>query len=198
MVTGQFYAFDLTDLTLSDANLTLYDADGNYLAEKYYYDGSTSGPLQYAGVGTFYVGVSGWETGSYTLAATAEPYSDVPGGPETDAEISAGETINDAIEVAGDQDWFRIEMVEGESYRFILRGESGGFGTLADPFLELYDAEGNMIASDDDGGQGTNARLDHTVMETGTYFVAAEGYIDSVGTYELVARTFEPVEPLIG
>jgi hypothetical protein len=154
--------------------------------------------LQYAGVGTFYVGVSGWQTGSYTLEATAEPFSDVPGDPDTDANISAGETINDAIEFAGDQDWFRIEMVEGESYRFTLRGERGGFGTLADPYLELYDAGGNMIGSDDNGGAGTNARLDHAVMETGTYFVAAGGNWDYVGTYELVARTLEPVEPLIG
>ena len=68
--------------------------------------------------------------------------------------IAAGEVLDGEIQFFGDQDWFAIEMVEGDTYRINLRGASGNHGTLGDPYLELYDADGALIAADDDGGAG--------------------------------------------
>src|SRR5687767_30350 len=55
-----------------------------------------------------------------------------------------------AIEAAGDEDWFAIELTAGESYLIQVLGATNGGGDLADPFLTVYDAAGTAIAQNDD------------------------------------------------
>lgn len=64
-----------------------------------------------------------------------------------------------------------------------------------DPRVEVY-ALGSeeMIDSNDDGGQGVNARLDFTPRQAGVHIIRVVGVLrDVFGTYQLV---IEPVEPL--
>ena len=78
------------------------------------------------------------------------------------------------IGAPGDADWFAIEMVEGRPYRFLVQGvDADG---LADPFLTLYDSQGNEVASDDDGGPGFGARIDFVTQTGGAYFAAVSAY----------------------
>lgn len=73
------------------------------------------------------------------------------------------------------------------------RVESYGDTTLAldltaanaDPLIVVEDAEGNIVASDDDGGEGLNSRLTVTLTEPGLYRVIA-------GTYETLSRGSTP------
>ena len=71
---------------------------------------------------------------------------------------------------------------------------------IFDTYLLLYDASGNLIAENDDGGVESNAKLVVSDLEAGTYTVVASGYVDEnastesetvyqSGPYELI---FEP------
>ncbi len=68
-----------------------------------------------------------------------------------------------------------------------------------DPLLSLYDGtdiEGDILASDDDGGEGLNSLLRYTLPKAGTYTIAAGAYGESSGSYTLrVAAQRGPVEP---
>lgn len=57
-----------------------------------------------------------------------------------------------------------------------------------DPLLSLYDGtnvEGEVLASDDDGGEGLNSLLRFVLPKAGTYTIAVGGYGDSSGSYTL-------------
>ena len=55
-----------------------------------------------------------------------------------------------------------------------------------DAYLILLDPNGQDIAQDDDGGNGTNARLVTTATSSGTYTVLANSYaVGEVGEYRL-------------
>ncbi len=45
-----------------------------------------------------------------------------------------------------------------------------------DTYVQLYDAECNLIAFDDDGGEGLNSRLAQQELAAGTYYVGASSY----------------------
>ncbi len=60
--------------------------------------------------------------------------------------------------------------------------------TALDAYLFLADASLEVIAEDDDGGGGTNARI-MQILPAGRYIVVANTYdADSYGAYQLVAR----------
>ena len=128
---------------------------------------------------------------------------DVPGDTSTTATIDVdGEHIISQIHTIGDQDFFKVELVQGQLYQFGEYAYTGGDGPsgvpLADAYLELYDADGNLIVSADGGGPNTPSGLDalltYEADYTGTYYINARGYDedptngttgDVVGDYEL-------------
>jgi hypothetical protein len=74
-----------------------------------------------------------------SLADASHPFGQLsPGG------ASAG-----VLEMAGDRDWFQVQLQAGFSYTINLVGAHGGGGTLADSFLRLHDASGGLVASND-------------------------------------------------
>ena len=100
--------------------------------------------------------------------------------------VSVGGSVTGVIETSGDRDLFAVELVAGTSYRFELRGQASGAGSLSDPYLRLYDGSGVELAGDDDSGVGLDALLNFTPSVSGTYYVGAAGFADSsTGGYEL-------------
>ena len=101
----------------------------------------------------------------------------------------------------GDRDWFKVELLAGRTYRIDLEGASpvdgapDGHGTLPDPSISgIYDAKGQKVpgtSTNNDGGEGRNARLLFAPDTGGTYYIAASSMIqtsiiqDSTGTYRL-------------
>src|SRR5262249_11331163 len=61
-------------------------------------------------------------------------------------------SITGSLEQVGDHDWFRVQLVAQRTYIIDERGSPSGGGTLSDPFLELHDSSGAVVASDDDSG----------------------------------------------
>ncbi|MGB3495841.1 MAG: tetratricopeptide repeat protein [Elainellaceae cyanobacterium] len=81
---------------------------------------------------------------------------------------------------------------EGEAGQAIaISLESEAFDT----YLLLLDAEGNAIAQDDDGGEGTNAQIQVELPATGTYTVLANSYeAGATGNYTLVVQQVDSSE----
>lgn len=132
----------------------------------------------------------GTATGAYTLNVEASrlPADSAPANTRTRARLALGESVTDSLDYAGDKDWRRIGLEQGQSYRFRLTGDGDETGALSDPLLVLYGPGGEELARDDDSGGGLNAHLEFTAPETAQYFVEARGFgEDAVGAYTLTA-----------
>jgi len=117
---------------------------------------------------------------------------DVPGNISTNSVIGIGQSTSGVLEVLGDHDWYRIQLTAGQSITVSLNGAGGN--PVSDPYLNLRDASGNILRSNDDGGPELNSRLVFTATTTGTYYIDAGSWEDrTTGTYELaVSRYVEP------
>ena len=91
----------------------------------------------------------------------------------------------DSLTFEGDIDLLPITLTGGKSYGFSINGE-----TLSDPFLEILNGSGDVIASDDDNGPGLNSQMAFTPTTTGTYYLAARAANQvAIGSY--TARAWE-------
>ena len=111
-----------------------------------------------------------------------------------------GGSVVSTIDTIGDQDFFVVELIAGRTYdigQYALVGGPSGV-PLADAFIELFDAAGNLVTSADGGGPNTPSGLDALLTfipkVSGTYYINAGGYDqdptngttgDAVGDYEL-------------
>ena len=91
--------------------------------------------------------------------------------------IAAGATATDAIDEAGDVDYWRIAV---PSYGTLIVETTGDADTVG----TLESENGAVLATDDDGGAGGNFRIER-VLERGTYYVRVTGGGDGVGDYAL-------------
>lgn len=185
------------DLTLDDPILALIDPDGFVLAVADDGGDTLDPALTFVAPidGRYFFGVEGFyadSTGTYELALSEAESIDVAGDLSTTGTIAPEETVTGLLEVAGDWDWYALELVEGEVIDVGLFGAGANFGTLADPYLRVYDDEGTLLLEDDDGagafGFGPlDAGLSIEVLETGTYYVEAASFFDEgEGTYSLI------------
>ena len=71
-------------------------------------------------------------------------------------------SILGALETYLDSDWYRAVFEDGNVYTINVEGEPTNKGSLADPMVTVYDANGEYITWDDDSGVGYNAQLRFT------------------------------------
>lgn len=207
VVAGGVYQFEMRgsptgDGDLRDTLMAVRDADGTLLARND--DGGTglNSLLQFTATetGTIYIdaGSYGNNTGTYTLEAavisepapvTGDDYGTTPG---TAGRIAVDGVATGVIEEARDTDWFAVDVEEGAVYMFEQRGSRTDDGTLSDPLMEVYAANGTRLARNDDGGEGYNSRLEFTAAETGTIYIAAGGYGSREGSYTVEATLVTP------
>lgn len=178
---------------LGDPVLRVLDRDGQELAANDDSGGSLNSALDFmpASNGEVFVEARGYGdayTGAYVLSVEAErtPTDNYSASASTRGRINVGGAVSSELSFAGDRDWFRIRLEEGQSYRFTLVGD--GANALGDPLIRLFGADGEELAMDDDGGGGLNAYLEFTAPRTGNYYVEARGYSDdATGGYALAA-----------
>ena len=109
---------------------------------------------------------------------------DIAQGPSTTATIAPGEILRSRIDTLGDKDWVRIELTRGDWVQVDLRGR--GTDPLDDPLLRIRDRDGDIVARNDDGGAGRDARLTFQATYSGEYYIIAAAYGDeSDGQYAL-------------
>ncbi len=119
--------------------------------------------------------------------------NDIPGDLSTDATIAIGGSVIGELEAPGDTDWYRIELTEGETISISLEGS--GSSPVSDTFLRIYDSNGELLASNDDGGVGVNSLMRFTAGSTGSYYIEADSYDGTdIGEYTLSVSIADPLE----
>ncbi|MFL6784792.1 MAG: M10 family metallopeptidase C-terminal domain-containing protein [Sphingomicrobium sp.] len=117
---------------------------------------------------------------------------DIPASTATTRTIFVGGTASDSLEVAGDRDWFRIQLAAGQAISVALHGIS-----LSDPHLVIRNSAGTILYQNDDGGPGLDSLLAFTAASSGPYFIdvgAAQN--NQPGTYQLSVAPYSP--PALG
>ncbi|MDE1467970.1 hypothetical protein [Aurantiacibacter sp. D1-12] len=87
--------------------------------------------------------------------------------------------------VDGEPNLFEMVGVAGERVEISLVAPEESF---LDPLLEMRDASGEIVAYNDDGGNGLNSLITHVFEADGTYTIAATGYGESTGDFVLRIR----------
>lgn len=179
---------------LSDPYLRLRDADGNQVAFNDDANGLNSALEFVAGsTGVYFIDAGAWSdayTGEYTVTVTA---FEVPGDTSTTSTIGKTDIVTGLIDTAGDHDWYAIDLNAGDGIDIFLR--SIGTDALNDPYLRIYDSNGNLVAGNDNGSGTLDSFLNFVATADGTYYIDAGAADDtSTGTYELeTVRTNFPV-----
>jgi hypothetical protein len=180
-VDGELYEIRVSAGTMDDPTVTLYDADGLQLA----YNDDSAGSLepllywQAPSTDPFYLEVGGYGAGSYTLTiAVSDSVDDHADSLAGATEVEMGAAVDGVLDYDGDVDLFVFDAVEDELY------ELGVWpGTLADPTLTLYDADGLQMAYNDDSAGSLAPRLHRRAESTGPLYVEVAGY--GTGSYTL-------------
>lgn len=118
-----------------------------------------------------------------------------PPAPEA-RSIAIGEEVDGRL----DEDSARSDAgAPADLYRFTGRaGQRVAISLTADDFdsyLELFDANHNSLATDDDGGGELNARLTFVLPDDGDYLIEARGFSDATGSYDLKLEEVAPPPP---
>lgn len=200
LVEGRPYRFNVTSTDpdgLADPVLTLYDSEGHQVAQdddggtgnnSYLYFASPTGGTYYAAVSSF----NHASSGHYTITASD---TDVPGNTGTDETLKADPSDDrySRIEMAGDLDTYRVDLVANVHYVITVSGE--GDAPLTDPFLTVLNSNGDSQATDDDSGPGLDSRLVFTPETSDTYYLQASGLGGSTGGYRISITRQESAQP---
>ena len=199
LVAGRHYRIDLEGSptgqgTLVDPYLRgIYRADGSLPRDT---DNNDGGDWLNSRVyiiptksGTYFIaaGAAAAHTGTYRLSVQ-EIVDDYPADMGSAGTVAVGGSATGAVDYAGDEDWFAVELVAGRQYRIHLEGSATHGDALEDPFLYgIHDSDGNLLAGtgNDDAGAGHNSRVDVIAPESGTYYIAAGAHHAHIGAYRL-------------
>jgi subtilisin family serine protease len=119
---------------------------------------------------------------------------DIAGTTDTTASLTTSTPQTSIIAVAGDQDWFKVELAIGYRYDFSLDAAAG---SGLDTYLRLMDSRGTELLANDDA-VGLNSRMSFTASTTDTYYVSAQGYASSIGSYALSMTAYSAALVLVG
>jgi hypothetical protein len=96
-----------------------------------------------------------------------------------DSQATAREIVQNTEQVhtfchsdgSRDRDWVFFPAVGGKQYTLLTKDLTGPVDTV----ITLYDAQGNVLAENDDAvpGQGLNSRIDYTFPVNGIYYLQA-------------------------
>ncbi len=180
---GALYEIDVALGTLYDSVLELLDADGWTVASNDDFGDSFASRIfwEAPSAGDYYAAVEGYsDAGSYTLTISLSTDADDHADTTSAATaITVGQAVQGAIDRPGDVDVFSFTAQVGVLYQI-----DAALGTLDDSVVELLDANGWTIESNDDYGDSLASRIFWEAPSAGDYYVAVKGY-DSVGSYTL-------------
>jgi methionine-rich copper-binding protein CopC len=175
-VFESFNAATSSRLTVSGSTLTI-DPISNLTDGTRYFVVIPSGAIRDT-AGNSYAGTSTYD---FTTAAAAVA-DDFLNSVETTGIVTiGGVATNGSIETANDGDAFRVNLTAGVTYKFNLNSLSGSL----DPFLSLFDANGNRIDFNDNFGSSNNSQITFTPTSTGTYYLQASDPGAGIGRYSL-------------
>ena len=114
-------------------------------------------------------------TGDGEPSSMADDHSDTR---SSATSLTPGTPVTGSIDPGDDVDYFRLRLSESTAVAIYTTGSLDTTGTLRD-------ASGNRVDSDDDGGGGSNFRIEAT-LSAGTHYVEVKSYdSDETGRYTL-------------
>lgn len=115
---------------------------------------------------------------------TTRTWPDYVPVPLTFAQLPVGAPLAANFQLAGEQDWYKLDLVQGQTYQIALQGWSGGTGN---PRLTIIDALGRQYFGDVSTGPVPGmTTLPYTPLESGSFYVRASAY-DVTGGYTITA-----------
>ena len=194
---GQIYGISVkgrvsSEGTLLDPMLTLYDQNGALIVSNDDGGVETEPYIEFttANDQSFYVSVSSYgadETGLGTYLLEVNDLGlaqsdDFTSDALTQSILTFDErtnlaSVNGSLEFLGDVDWHAVDLTGRNTYIIDVNGH--GEAALEDPYLKVFDVNGNLVVSNDDGGTDSNARLRFSPDEDEKYFIEASGYNNS-------------------
>lgn len=200
---GMVYSFSLamdanSSMPLYESWLRLYGASGGLLAE-------AMGDFETATITyvaeddeILFLAASGfypddvYNVGSYWLSAeeVGPAAGDLPADSSTGAQIEVGGETGGTLDYQGDEDWFGVDLVGGETYRFTLLADVAAETPLYDGYLQLFDAAGGWLKEAwNYVGEGRSLSYTAAVDERVYVSASASGWTGSeVGDYLITAE----------
>jgi len=120
-------------------------------------------------------------------------FDTIPGSTASGFSVPMGGSNSGFINSGADQDWFRVNLVNGQQYIFDVTG-----GSLGDPTLSLRNSLGALITSNDDGGPGLNSRIEYTSNATFLRYLDVGSFGSGTGGYTVTARIDDAVDDIYG
>lgn len=122
---------------------------------------------------------------------------DVSADVKTEALIWVGSDFYGSLYRNKDIDWVAVDLMENQQYDIHLIGY--GRDGVRDTFLKIYNDKGQLLSSNDDGGEGYNSFLQFTSEYSGRFFIESSSYRNSSkGDYVLsVAEVIAPVAVVV-
>ena len=119
------------------------------------------------------------------------------GTPSTATQVAndsgSGELCPADDSSAGDVDYWAFRAQAGTTIELDI--DAAQFGLLVDPFLELFASDGTTRLAFNDDADGSDSRLQYSVVATGTYFAAVSDVVGNGGNpfpYTLHIRSITP------
>ena len=97
--------------------------------------------------------------------------------------LTLGTPVAGRVDPGDDTDYFQLRLSQSTAVAIYTTGSLDTTGSL-------QDSSGNQVASDDDGGTGTNFRIEAT-LSAGTHYVAVGSIFRGIGDYTLHAERRE-------
>jgi hypothetical protein len=101
--------------------------------------------------------------------------------------------VNGCVSTPGDEDRFALAMKKGQVCDLIVT--AGALNSPLDAMLEIEDAAGNSVASNDDGGGKGDPKLRWTAPADGTYVAVVRDLIGTGGLEYVYRLEIKPPKP---
>ena len=201
LVEGENYDIRLFGIGLeaaSDTVLTIYDSDGEEIvsnddieleSDNYY------SMLEFSpdSTGMYYIGAGSYQSQYRDYSGTYEitVFDEADNNPETPLAVSVGERFQGTLDDKFDEDWIRVDLVEGKTYDITLDGIGADVDT--DTVLSIFNQEGEQVGFHDDvdyAAGKVNSSLSFSPETTAAYYISVGAYRgnptqDNSGRYQV-------------
>ena len=183
LVEGRNYDIRLSGIgpeAVPDTVLTIYDSDGEEIA---YNDDIETEALNVFSMlefspdssGVYYISASGYPSRYRDNSGTYEVtvFDEEDDNTETPLAVSVGERFQGTLDDKFDEDWIRVDLVEGKTYDITLDGIGADVDT--DTVLRIYNQEGEQVGFHDDVDHAAgkvNSRLSFSPEVTAAYYIS--------------------------
>ena len=197
LTDGVQYRLSVEGISLTQGTFTLEDSAGNVVGTATLV-GAYGGYAQRADL-VFTAPTGGSATDTYTIVVASNTLADtgsyavsfvedaspiaisgtdtIAGNVSTTASVAVGDVFTGELNSDADSDWIAVTVTEGQWYEVNLSG-IGGESNVGDPFLRIYDENGDLVTSNDDelAGVITYSQATFQATYSGTYYIEADAF----------------------